>query len=84
MVYNNPRNEVSGNHLRSQGMVKGVADMILLRPSLPPMFLEIKNEKGRQSLAQRDWEFTVDNNDLGDYALIRSLEHAKEVCGWNR
>ena len=84
MVYNNPRNEINGARMKSQGMVKGVADLCLLVPGEPPIFFEVKNSKGKQSKSQKEWANTVSDSNLGDYFVIRDLEEAKKIAGWKR
>ena len=77
-VYNGAVNKVQGAQLKSKGMVKGVSDMVYLRPGGKPLFLELKTEKGRQSPAQKDWERKVTNAGY-EYKLIRSLDEFKSI-----
>lgn len=78
MVYNGAVNKVQGAQLKSKGMVKGVSDMVYLRPGGKPLFLELKTEKGRKSPAQKDWERKVTNAGY-KYKLIRSLDEFKAI-----
>lgn len=84
MIYNNPRNEINGARMKSQGMVAGVADMCYLQSNELPIFFEIKNEVGRQSKSQKEWGWMVEENNLADYYVVRSLEEVKEITGWMR
>jgi hypothetical protein len=75
MVYNGAVNRIQGAQLKSKGMVKGVSDMIYLRPGGNPLLIEV----GRQSQAQMDWEKTVLKNGY-EYHLVRSLEQFITLC----
>ena len=79
MVYNGAVNRIQGAQLKSKGMVKGVSDMIYLRPEGKPLFIELKTETGRQSQAQKDWELLISNNGY-EYVLVRSLEQFITLC----
>lgn len=81
-VYNGAVNRIQGAQLRSQGMVAGVSDMVYLKPGGRPVLMELKNETGRQSLKQKKWQDIVTKAGYS-YHLVRSLEEAKEVCGWH-
>lgn len=57
---------------KATGLMAGVSDLIVLLPGVV-LFVECKDEKGRQSQKQIDFEKTVSL--LGfDYILVRSLE----------
>lgn len=59
------------------GMRSGVSDMIVLLPN-KVLFIEFKDEKGKQSDNQIEFEQIV--TDLGfDYYLVRSLEQFKKI-----
>lgn len=59
------------------GMRSGVSDMIVLLPS-KVLFIEFKDEKGKQSDSQIEFEQIV--TDLGfDYHVVRSLEQFKKI-----
>ena len=82
MVHNAGSSRINGARLKSMGMVKGVSDMIYLKPDgSGPMFIEIKTPKGRQSEAQKTWEDTL-TDFCYDYHVVRSLEQMKQLCGW--
>lgn len=78
MVYNGAVNRIQGAQLKSKGMVKGVSDMIYLRPGGSPLLIELKTETGTQSLAQKNWENVVATAGY-EYVLVRSLEQFKSI-----
>jgi len=84
MVYNNPRNKVSGARLKSQGMIAGAPDLMFLRPFDTPICIEIKTPTGRQSGLQKQFQRMVQKDLLAEYYIIRSLEEAKKAFGWTR
>lgn len=55
------RNLREAAHLKEQGVLAGVSDLIVLIPNKKVYFIEIKNPngKGRQSPYQREFEETV-------------------------
>jgi hypothetical protein len=55
------------------GMVAGVSDLIYLRDGLPPLCIEMKDETGKQSQAQKDWQAIAESTGA-EYVIIRSLE----------
>lgn len=62
---------------KSLGMRSGVSDMIVLKPN-KVLFIEFKDEKGKQSDNQKEFEKTV--SDLGfEYHVVRSLDEFKLV-----
>jgi len=73
MVHNTPKNAIDGARLRSMGMVAGVSDLIYLRDGLPPLCIEMKDETGKQSQAQKDWQAIAESTGA-EYVIIRSLE----------
>jgi len=80
-VFNNPKNKIQGAQLKSKGMMKGVSDLIYLKPGGKPLLLELKTDIGKQSKAQKDWQDSVTVAGY-DYYVIRTLEEAKKICGW--
>ena len=82
MVHNAGSSRINGARLKSMGMVKGVSDMIYLKPNgSGPIFIEIKTPKGKQSTAQLTWGHNIDKRGY-DYHVVRSLEEMKQLCGW--
>ena len=62
---------------RSLGMKSGVADLIVLMPK-KCIFIECKDEKGKQRPTQKEFEQVVTS--LGfEYHVVRSLEDFKEI-----
>ena len=88
---NNPRglmfsvpNELAGSNklammqAKAMGLVSGVSDTIIILPNGKILFCEFKDEKGKQSEKQIEFENIVTN--LGfDYYIIRSLDNFKEM-----
>lgn len=69
------RGKLEASIMKAEGVVAGVADMILLtsRGGFASLCIEFKTEAGRQSTAQRAWEqaATAAGN---KYAVVRSIE----------
>ena len=62
---------------RSIGMLAGVSDLVVLLPG-KVLFIEMKDEKGKQSVKQESFQRTVVT--LGfDYYIIRSLSDFKQL-----
>lgn len=78
MVHNNARNAIDGARLKSQGMIAGVSDMILLRENRPPLCIEFKLPNGKQSPAQVAWQSVAESTGA-EYVLIRSLEDFQKL-----
>lgn len=81
MVHNAGSSRINGARLKTMGMVPGVSDMVYLRPGGCPLLIEIKTERGSQSLKQVAWQARVVAAGYR-YHVVRSLEEMKEVCGW--
>lgn len=73
-------NAMLGARLRSEGIVKGVADCALMMKRGPygALFVEFKTEVGRQSDAQKAWEQIIKAQGY-KYCLCRSLEQFKTI-----
>jgi hypothetical protein len=76
-------NELAGNNKLAAGRAKttglkaGVSDLIVLLPN-EARFYEVKNEIGRQSEKQKEFQATVEA--LGfKYYLVRNLEEFKKT-----
>jgi len=61
--------------LKAEGVVAGVADLVLLVPrrGLGALCIEMKTERGRQSPAQREWQAAAERAGNA-YAIVRSLD----------
>jgi len=82
MVHNEASSRIRGARLKGQGMVAGVSDLIYLNPRTNSVVcLEVKNEKGKQSNNQKMFEEAVKFHGF-EYHVVRSIDDAKEVCGW--
>lgn len=70
------RDGVTGARLKAEGVLAGVADLILLVPNAGyhALLIEMKAPKGRQSDSQRAWQLAVAGNGDYLYVVCRSLE----------
>jgi len=70
------RDAVTGAKMKAEGVVAGVADLVLLvrRAGYGALLVEMKTATGRQSEAQREWERIVTANDDYKYVICRSIE----------
>ena len=69
------RNAATGRILKLEGVVAGVADLILPVPNkhYHSLCVEMKTEEGKQSPSQREWQEKVES--VGNkYVICRSLE----------
>lgn len=78
-VNNSAASRIQGARLRSMGMVRGVADMVYLKPGGAPILIEVKTEVGRQSPQQREWEQAVTRAGYR-YEVVRSLTEFQQLC----
>lgn len=69
------RDQITGAILKAEGVVAGVADLILFVPngSHPYLCIEMKTPKGRQSDAQKKWQKAVESVGA-KYVICRSLD----------
>ena len=67
--------------LKEEGVLAGVADLVLLVPNAKyhALLIEMKTPKGRQSDSQRAWQLAVAGNDDYLYVVVRSLEEFIKV-----
>ena len=74
------RNRVTGAIMKAEGVVAGVADLLLLVPSGPyhGLAIEMKTQTGRQSDSQKEWEKAVTAQGYS-YSLVRSFADFKET-----
>jgi len=63
--------------MKAMGVVAGVSDMIWLS-SKGAVFLEFKDERGRQSLSQKWWQGVVEAVGYR-YVVIRSVEDFQKM-----
>lgn len=64
-----------GRILKAEGMVAGVADLILLLPrhGKGSLCMEMKTEKGRQSDNQKNWQQAAESNG-NKYVVVRNFD----------
>lgn len=72
-VNNNPLNKIDGARRKAMGMVAGVSDLIYLRPNDTPLCIEMKDDTGRQTPAQIEWQKVAEAAGCR-YVVVRSLE----------
>lgn len=74
------RDKVTGAMMKAEGVVAGVADLILLVPSkgYHALCIEMKTEKGRQSPEQKAWQKKAEAHGY-KYAVCRSLDDFMET-----
>ena len=70
------RDMATGAKLKAEGVLPGVADLILLvrRGGYGALLIEMKTDKGRQSDSQRWWQQTVCSDGEYKYVVCRSLD----------
>lgn len=69
------RDKATGARLKAEGVVAGVADLILLRQSkgYGALLIEMKTKAGRQAATQKEWQRKVERDGYR-YVVCRSLE----------
>lgn len=75
------RDAVTGARLKAEGVVAGVADLILLYPAhgLSALCIEMKTERGSQSPAQQRWQRLVTSLGNSRYVVCRSFDAFKDI-----
>lgn len=70
------RNPVTAAKLKAEGVVAGVADLILLKSNskFGALLIEMKTSKGRQRDTQKRWQDTVCMDGEYKYVVCRSLQ----------
>ena len=64
-----------GARMKAEGLQSGVADLCIMLPGGRVAWLELKTDRGRQSLAQKGFEAKCKRLDH-PYALARTLDEA--------
>lgn len=76
------RDAVTGAKMKAEGVVAGVADLILLVPSRSleyhSLCIEMKTLKGRQSDSQKEWQKKAEASG-NKYVVCRSFEQFKQI-----
>ena len=69
------RDVIIGAKLKEEGVLAGVADLILLKSNrfYGALLIEFKPPEGRQSDTQKEWQQKI-TNDGFKYVIVRSLE----------
>ncbi len=69
------RDSVTGAKLKAEGVLAGVADLILLVPNCGcgALLIEMKAKTGRQSTSQKEWQTDLCKYDEYRYVVCRSL-----------
>ena len=70
------RDATTAAKLKAEGVVPGVADLVLLisNRDYGALLIEMKTPKGRQSDSQKKWEMAVCANAEYKYVVCRSLD----------
>lgn len=70
------RDAITAAKLKAEGVVAGVADLILLLPNrfYGALLIETKTTKGKQSQAQRQWQKLITERGEYKYIVCRSLD----------
>lgn len=73
------RDAVTGAKLKAEGVVAGVADLILLKSNRDygALLIEMKTRKGRQRDSQKEWQNTVCADGEYKYVVCRSFDDFK-------
>ena len=72
------RSKATAGKLKAEGVVAGVADLILFMPMLHfGLCIELKTQKGRQSEAQKAWQKKVERKNY-KYIICRSFDEFKD------
>ena len=74
------RDHITGARLKAEGVVAGVADLLLLVPSQQhhALCIEMKTVKGRQSPAQKEWQQHAETHGYR-YEVVRDFETFERV-----
>lgn len=76
-VPNERKDKVELMRMKATGLMSGVSDLIVVMPN-KVMFIEVKDDVGRQSDKQKEFEQIV--RGLGfEYHLVRSLDEFKNI-----
>lgn len=74
------RNAITAAKLKAEGVVPGVADLLLLIPNhqFHALCIEIKTRKGRQSDKQKAWQAIIQKTGY-QYQVTRNFEEFKQL-----
>lgn len=70
------RDEVTAAKLIAEGVVAGVADLVLLKSNshYGALLIEMKTPKGKQSESQKEWQLNLCSEDEYKYVVCRSID----------
>nr|DAV37229.1 MAG TPA: Nuclease [Caudoviricetes sp.] len=70
------RDKITAAKLKNEGVLPGVADLILLKPNSQygALLIEMKTAKGRQSDSQKEWQSDLCSLDEYKYVVCLSLD----------
>jgi hypothetical protein len=74
------RDATTAAKLKAEGVVPGVADLILLKSNrqFGALLIEMKTEKGRQRESQKKWQEIVTSDGEYKYVVCHSFEEFKK------
>ena len=78
------RDKVTGAKMKEEGVLAGVADLILLKSNAQygALLIEMKDQKGRQSESQKEWQQLIEADGY-KYVICRSFEDfVREVASY--
>lgn len=77
------RDAVTGARLKAEGVLPGVADLLLLKPAggYHGLAIEMKTPAGRQQASQRAWQADVERDGDYRYVVCRSAEDFASAVG---
>lgn len=79
------RDETTAAKLKAEGVMAGVADLILLKSNRDygALLIEMKTPTGKQSESQKKWQLALCSEDEYKYVVCRSLDDfIKEVSDY--
>lgn len=70
------RDAITATKLKAEGVVAGVADLILPKSNRDygALLIEMKTSQGRQSKSQKQWQSTLCSQEEYKYVVCRSLD----------
>jgi F420-dependent methylenetetrahydromethanopterin dehydrogenase len=74
-------NQATKGRQRYSGLLPGAPDLIVIGDN-KVWFMEVKNEKGRQSLAQAIVQRQIEERGFG-YYIVRSVDDALKAVGYD-
>jgi hypothetical protein len=75
------RNAITGAIMKREGVLAGVADLFLMRPSMGiyhGLFIEMKTDKGKQSSSQKAFQLQCEMAGYA-YAVCRSFDEFRKT-----